>query len=161
MINPNVVRLLLVCLSIAVLAALSPRAQAASLRPHHQQALTSCAPDTASARQLAETVVGAFLNRSDSLAIRIRRQVHLPSSAGAGVLAVQDSIVCRRVRSAIDSLSGLAAHPALAQSDSTRSLIVFAVDTLYVAIDVHSAQPHARSDWQVFTHDFRRLGMWR
>lgn len=129
--------------------------------PVHQTTTTSCGSDSSEVVNF-DGSLRAFLSRSDSVNLKIRNMFHLPLSTGTLPAVVSDTIVCRSIRRAIDSLSGAWGDSTRLQPDSMRSIHVFSVDTRYVVADVTlTTSMHRGIDgWQVFTRDFRRLGVW-
>ena len=118
---------------------------------------STAAPET---NAIQSSLVG-FLLRDDSLARSTRTSRLLPTAGGSNAVLVADTLTCRRLRRAIDSLSGLWSQPSLAQPDSTREIWVFSVDSMLVAVDLLSVRQENRSDWMAFRPSGIRVGQWR
>lgn len=129
----------------------------AALRP----SAGPCAERDAERTGIVQGALQAFLDRDDDVARMVRTARGLPGAPGVVARFVVDPAVCRRLRRAVDSLSGRWGHPSFSQPDSTRAVFVFHVDSLLVVLDLDGVRPETRSDWQVFRPAGIRVGQWR
>ena len=120
-----------------------------------------CADRDAERTGIVQGALQAFLNRDDDVARRVRSERGLPVAPSVVARVVGDAAVCRRLRRAVDSLSGRRDHLSLPQPDSTRAVFVFQVDSMFVLCDLDGVRPETRSDWQVFRPAGIRVGQWR
>lgn len=120
-----------------------------------------CASIAAPETSAIQASLTGFFARNDSLAVSTRSTRLLASTSDVLPVLVADTMVCKRVRRAVDSLSGLWHHPTLQQPDSNRAIWLFYADSMLVALDLDAARPENRSDWMVFRPSGIRVGQWR
>ena len=100
------------------------------------------------------TVLNKFLNKTDSIAVRIRQEFALPATASVAVLE-SDTLVCRNIRRVLDSI---AADPKI---DTTREMFIARVDTMFVVNDLLSPRPSSRESFRVLNRNYRSVGGWK
>ncbi|MBY0491022.1 MAG: hypothetical protein K2R93_14360 [Gemmatimonadaceae bacterium] len=105
-------------------------------------------------------LLSGFLLSADSTHVVLKSQMNLPLTSGVPVV-VSDTLICRKYRRAIDSLSGKLGSAGVAQPDTTRAIAVFSVDSLFVAVDVYSVEQARASVWQLFRSSGVRIGQIR
>lgn len=96
----------------------------------------SCAAETSVESEVSVTKLRMVLDDTSLVASRTRRDLHLPASIGATHSIVSDTSVCHAIRVKLDSLLTNNFQPGLVRPDSTRSLAVLRVDSVYVVGDL-------------------------
>lgn len=96
----------------------------------------SCASDTSSVVETSVSKVRQILNATGTTASGVRSDLRLPATAGAPYFVVSDDAVCSAIRSKLDSLFTSNFQPGYPRPDSSRSIAVIRVDTVYVAGDL-------------------------
>lgn len=104
--------------------------------------------------------LGEFLSRTDTVATSIRTGLGLPAG-GATVAVVNDTIVCRAIRRVQDSLLTGGFNAGAPGTDTTRALLITAMDSMYVVADFAVPQNRFPYSFVIFSPTLRRVGGWK
>lgn len=149
----------LVSAVIAFLAAVPVAAGGRRILQGVSPRTTPCAAGSSQASQTALIGVRQLLDAGYSQSLRVSLQ--LPSTIGALTTFVTDSVVCRTLRTKQDSVLTRNYTVGVSVPDSTREVVVIAVDSMYVVYDYGAIPTHSISIFSVYNPGFTRVGVWR